>query len=186
MKRVLIDQGSSAKVVYYSLFKELKIPETDLSPPEVPLIGFSGIVVTSIGFIVIDAPSPYNAIFERNWLHALKAMHSLNLPPGGTVYWGRRQTGGLVRRPGASQAMLQQLGRVPSIKRVHWVEVLGKPVLEDVSSLVEQKSIEDLVKVPFNEDRSSFFMLGFSLMETKREEMVQFLKDNIEVFAWTP
>ncbi|XP_058202627.1 uncharacterized protein LOC131317063 [Rhododendron vialii] len=74
VKRVLIDQGSSAEVMYLSLFKELKIPESCLLPAEVPLIGFSGTPVWPLGritlpvvtgsvasnleFVVVDAPSP--------------------------------------------------------------------------------------------------------------------------------
>ncbi|XP_058215688.1 uncharacterized protein LOC131326819 [Rhododendron vialii] len=92
VKRVLIDQGSSAEVMYLSLFNELKIPQSCLLPAEVPLIGFSGTPVWHLGritlpvvtdsvasnqeFVVVDAPSPYNAILGRNWLHSIKAVAS--------------------------------------------------------------------------------------------------------------
>lgn len=59
-------------------------------------------------------------------------------------------------------------------------------VLEDVGEPVEEKAIEDLVSMPLNEDGSHFFLLGSSLSDTEREKMFQFLKSNIEVFAWTP
>ncbi|XP_058216759.1 uncharacterized protein LOC131327629 [Rhododendron vialii] len=42
VKRVLIDQGSSAEVMYYDLFKKLDLPELALQPTDVPLIGFNG------------------------------------------------------------------------------------------------------------------------------------------------
>ncbi|XP_058192074.1 uncharacterized protein LOC131309460 [Rhododendron vialii] len=42
VKRILIDQGSSAEVMYYDLFKKLDLPESALQPAEVPLIGFNG------------------------------------------------------------------------------------------------------------------------------------------------
>ncbi|XP_058219796.1 uncharacterized protein LOC131330278 [Rhododendron vialii] len=45
VKRVLIDQGSSAKVMYYELFKRLDLSESALQPAEVPLIGFNGALV---------------------------------------------------------------------------------------------------------------------------------------------
>lgn len=86
----------------------------------------------------------------------------------------------------AKQCYVSVVGKVPSSKRVHWVEVQDKPVLEDVGAPAEQKSIEDLVKVPITEDGSRFFTLGSSLTDAESEELVQFLKDNIEVFAWTP
>lgn len=40
--------------------------------------------------------------------------------------------------------------------------------------------------MPINEDGSRFFLLSSSLSDAEREEMFQFLKDNIDVFAWTP
>lgn len=40
VKRVLVDQGSSAEIMYNSLFKRLNIPIESLVPAEVPLIGF--------------------------------------------------------------------------------------------------------------------------------------------------
>lgn len=92
VKRVLVDQGSSAEIMYLSLFKELNIPQSSLVPTNVPLIGFSGTPVWPLGkivlpvvtglvavnmeFIVVDAPSPYNAILGRNWLHSIKAIAS--------------------------------------------------------------------------------------------------------------
>ncbi|XP_058189370.1 uncharacterized protein LOC131306956 [Rhododendron vialii] len=78
VKRVLIDQGSSAEVMYYDLFKKLDLPKSALQPAEVSLIGFNGAPVWPLGriflpvivgsktlsveFIVINVPSPYNAI----------------------------------------------------------------------------------------------------------------------------
>ncbi|XP_058202626.1 uncharacterized protein LOC131317062 [Rhododendron vialii] len=53
VKRVLIDQGSSAEVMYLSLFKELKIPKSCLLPAEVPLIGFSGTPIWPLGRITL-------------------------------------------------------------------------------------------------------------------------------------
>lgn len=90
VRRVLVDQGSSAEVMYYSLFKDLKLSEFDLRPSEVPLIGFNGASVWPLGmitllvragsvihdmeFVVVDVSSPYNAIIGRTWLHKMKAI----------------------------------------------------------------------------------------------------------------
>ncbi|XP_058180085.1 uncharacterized protein LOC131298624 [Rhododendron vialii] len=182
VKRVLVDQGSSAGVMYLSLFTELEIPESCLLPAEVPLIGFSGTPVWPLGritlpvvtgsvtsnleFVVVDAPSPYNAILGRNWLHSIKVVAS-------TYHQVVRQ------------CYVSAIGKTSSSKRVHWVEVPDKPVLEDVGSLPEEKSIEDLIKFPLNEDASRYFMLGADLPKAGSEETFQFLKSNIEVFAWT-
>lgn len=36
----------------------------------------AGSVALSFEFIVVNAPSPYNAILERNWLHDMKTIAS--------------------------------------------------------------------------------------------------------------
>ncbi|XP_058189439.1 uncharacterized protein LOC131307036 [Rhododendron vialii] len=92
VRHELVDQGSSTEVMYYSLFKDLKISDTDLRPSEVPLIGFNGASVWPLGmitlpvhcgsmiidmeFMVVDVPSSYNAIVGRTWLQKLKAIAS--------------------------------------------------------------------------------------------------------------
>ena len=45
MKRVLVDQGSSAEIIYLNLFKGLKLRSEDLTHYDSPLIGFNGKVV---------------------------------------------------------------------------------------------------------------------------------------------
>ena len=45
MKRVLVDQGSSAEIIYPDLFKGLKLRSEDLTHYDSPLIGFDGKVV---------------------------------------------------------------------------------------------------------------------------------------------
>ncbi|XP_058181303.1 uncharacterized protein LOC131299740 [Rhododendron vialii] len=92
VKRVLIDQGSSAEVMYYDLFKKLDLPKLALQPAEIPLIGFNGASVWPLGriflpvvvgsktlsvkFIVVNVPSSYNAILGRTWLHGMQAIAS--------------------------------------------------------------------------------------------------------------
>ena len=41
MKRILVDTRSLVKVMYYDLFKKLKLFQSDLKPPQALLIGFN-------------------------------------------------------------------------------------------------------------------------------------------------
>lgn len=75
---VLIDQGRSAEIMYFSLFKDLKLPKIDLHPSEVPLITFNrgpvwllrlitlpvrvGSKTHQMEFVMVDVLNPYNAI----------------------------------------------------------------------------------------------------------------------------
>ena len=92
MKRVLVDQGSRAEIMYFDLYNGLNLKPEDLTGCDSPQLGFDGKVVipkghirlpvqaglevVEVDFIVVDAYSPYNAIVARPWLYALGAISS--------------------------------------------------------------------------------------------------------------
>ena len=92
MKRVMVDQGSYAEIMYPDLYKGLNLKLEDLTAYDSPLVSFNGKLVTPKGqirllvqagsevvevdFIVVDAYSPYTAIVARPWLHTLGAVFS--------------------------------------------------------------------------------------------------------------
>ena len=43
---------------------------------------------------------------------------------------------------------------------------------------------EDLVKVAIGDDLEKFFQIGSQLPQQERKELIEFLKQNIDVFAW--
>ena len=92
MKRVMIDQGSGANVMYSDLFKGLGLKNQDLTKYDSLLVSFDGRVVIPQGqislpvsmegnevivtFIVINSFSPYTVILGRPWIHAMGAIPS--------------------------------------------------------------------------------------------------------------
>ena len=82
MHRVLVDNGSSADILYYSAFQQMKIDKEQLILTNAPLVGFGGTRVFPLGavilsvmvgdypqqitkdvtFLVVDCSSVYNAI----------------------------------------------------------------------------------------------------------------------------
>ena len=48
----------------------------------------------------------------------------------------------------------------------------------------KEAKCEDLVKVTIGDDPEKFFQIGSQLPQQKREELVEFLKQNIDFFAW--
>ena len=43
---------------------------------------------------------------------------------------------------------------------------------------------EDLMKVVIKDDPEKFFQIGSQLPQREREELIEFIKQNIDVFAW--
>ncbi|XP_020203945.1 uncharacterized protein LOC109789412 [Cajanus cajan] len=54
VKKTLIDQGSSADILYWNTFKQLGIPEEELTPYNKLLVGFAGERVNTKGFIKLS------------------------------------------------------------------------------------------------------------------------------------
>ena len=92
VKRVMVDQGNAAEIMYPDLYKGLSLRAEDLTPYSSPLVSFEGKVIVPKGqirlpvqtssetvevdFIVVDAYSPYTAIITRPWLHTLGTVFS--------------------------------------------------------------------------------------------------------------
>ena len=106
VKRVMIDQGSVADVMYPDLYKGLGLKSEDLTPYSSPLVSFerrmvapkglirlpvqAGMDVVEVDFIVVDVFSLYTVIMGRPWLHALGVVSStlhqkVKYPSGGKV-----------------------------------------------------------------------------------------------------
>ncbi|KAK3002434.1 hypothetical protein RJ639_021901 [Escallonia herrerae] len=96
VKRVLIDNGSSAEILFHDAFKKMNIPTDRLQKMDTPLYGFSyhpvaakGIIALPVAvgtppaqanfmldFVVVKVPSAYNAILGRLALNQLQAVVS--------------------------------------------------------------------------------------------------------------
>ncbi|XP_050264115.1 uncharacterized protein LOC126708368 [Quercus robur] len=92
VKRVMIDQGSGADVMYPDLFKGLGLKKEDLMKHTSPLVGFDGKVVipegqislpvimggkeVSVTFTIASSFSLYTAILGRPWIHSMRAVPS--------------------------------------------------------------------------------------------------------------
>ena len=90
MHRVLVDNGSSADILYYLAFQQMRIDRERLTPTNAPLVGFEGTRVFPLGaitlamragdyprqitrevtFLVVNCSSAYNAILGQPTLNS--------------------------------------------------------------------------------------------------------------------
>ena len=95
-KRILVDNGSSADIIYLPAFQQLKLDPGRLHPFDSPLVSFSedrvypkGIVTLTVivgtypkqltrqlDFLVVNCPSSYNLIIRRPTLNRWKSANS--------------------------------------------------------------------------------------------------------------
>ena len=92
VKRVMVDGGSVAEVMYPDLYRGLNLKLEDLTPYSSSLMSFDGklvipkgmvrllvqlgLEIVEVNFIVVATYSPYTAIVGRPWLHTLGAVVS--------------------------------------------------------------------------------------------------------------
>ena len=92
VKRVMVDQGSAAVIMYPDLYRGLSLRAEDLTPYSSPLVSFEGKVIipkgqirlpvqtssemVEVDLIIVDAYSSYTAIVAKPWLHTLEAVSS--------------------------------------------------------------------------------------------------------------
>ncbi|XP_021866632.2 uncharacterized protein [Spinacia oleracea] len=92
IKRILIDNGSSANVLFLEALQEMGLEENSIIRRSTVLVGFSGESLRTVGeislptyaegvnvmtkFSVVDCPSAYNVILGRPWIHKMKAVPS--------------------------------------------------------------------------------------------------------------
>jgi len=96
VKKVLVDQGSSVDILYWTTYQKLQLPDTAMIPYDEPIYGFSGEQVSTRGyidlhtvfregtqtktipirFLIADAPTSYNILLGRPSLNTLGAVVS--------------------------------------------------------------------------------------------------------------
>jgi hypothetical protein len=191
---VLIDNGSSADIIYLPAYQQMKIDKEQLKPIDIPFVGFTGDKVkplgvvsliieagtypkqvrTSVEFLVVDCPLAYNVIIGRPTLNKLRAVTS-------TYHL-------LVRFP--TEHGIGELKGDQATARECYFASLGPEATHQTMKIDEGHKLveltEELEVIALDDDEpSKTTSIGTKMDRTIREALISFLKSNMDVFAWT-
>ncbi|GAV69004.1 LOW QUALITY PROTEIN: hypothetical protein CFOL_v3_12505, partial [Cephalotus follicularis] len=182
MKRILIDNWSSANILYKHAFDQLRIPAY-LRPVKTLLVGFAGEMVHPMGsidlsvvagtapcqtqvmtFLVVDTPSPYKAIIGRSGLNLMEAIVStMHL----SVKFSTRFGVGEVQ--GDQQVTRQCYKTVIMDKGKEKVIPIANVELRGEVEPERSQLVEEVVHVPLEEgDAEKVFQVGSQLGEVEK------------------
>ncbi|XP_030941921.1 uncharacterized protein LOC115966935 [Quercus lobata] len=192
MHRVLVDNGSSADILYYSAFQQMRIDRERLILTNAPLVGFRGSRVFPLGavtlsemvgdypqqitknitFLVVDYSSAYNAILGRPTLNSWKAVTStyhlmIKFP---TDYGVRELRRSQMAARECYVAMMEMEDQVQALS------------IEEHRTVMEP--VEKLEEIPLgssNPGRTT--KIGTLANPAIRQELITFLRGNRDVFA---
>ena len=196
-----MNSDNSANILFAEVYDKLNLGRKRLQPIRSPLIGFSGEKVYPLGsitlpitvratpqsstvmvnFLVIDCPSAYNIILGRPALNTLRAIPStyhliLRFPTSNVV--------GEIRgdQIAASECYVSSM-KTRKPHEALQVEVLNP---RDDAAIERGEPVEELTLVVLDEEHpDGKLYIGSSLSKDLVRHLIDFLKRNMDIFAWS-
>ncbi|XP_052209219.1 uncharacterized protein LOC127812736 [Diospyros lotus] len=190
ISRILVDSGSSINLIYWNCFEQMHISQDRLKKVSSPLYNFTGEAVSVAGsvqlpvtlgadpqsltrqanFMVVKAPSAaYNMILGRPLLNDMRAVVS-------SCYL-------LMKFPTLSRVG-QVRGDQRKARSCYVSSTKGKRAEETAH---KPQPVEELEAVRLSDtDPEKLVYVGTKLPKPVKEEIMGCLRENLDVFAWTP
>ncbi|KAL2235215.1 UNVERIFIED_CONTAM: Retrovirus-related Pol polyprotein from transposon [Sesamum indicum] len=199
--KVLVDNESSADIIFREVLRKMDLDSVRLEPVKMPLVGFGGAEVESLGaidlpvsigeepkkktlmvkFLVIDTPFTCNVILGRPGLNSFRAVVS--------TYHLKMK---FPTQHGIGEVLCDQVetkrcynlslkkGEVTEKRRREDSSKMERPKLMERIEPMDHKEIE-----PMQEGHGKRTRIGSKLGEFENV-MITFLRKNVDMFAWEP
>ncbi|KAL5560380.1 hypothetical protein UlMin_036591 [Ulmus minor] len=179
--RILVDNGSSADILFKSTFNRMNLVGVKIEPTASSLSGFTGDSISSEGilnlpvelgsspcqhiqavdFVLVDCPSPYNAIIGRPTLNKIRAVTS-------------------------TYHLLVKFPTVGGIGILRGDQTELREIYEVANRSVQVQGIKKLTEVPlFDDEPEKTCKIGSALTGQFKEDLIIFLREHRDVFAWS-
>ncbi|XP_059625366.1 uncharacterized protein LOC132268551 [Cornus florida] len=176
VRRVLIDPGSSANIMPRDTFDRLEIKQDQLKSTGNPLVGFDGKRVEPVGmvevavhaaervlmetFVVVEINPSYNLLMGRGWIHRVRGVPS-------TLH----------------QVMRCLTPDGTKVIDIHEDQVAAKECYSVTLKHAGKGKAPIRSIDQFRPERTT--KVGERLVEEEKQELVDFLSQNADVFAWS-
>nr|XP_009387907.1 PREDICTED: uncharacterized protein LOC103974748 [Musa acuminata subsp. malaccensis] len=202
VKRVMVDTGSSADILYLDAFQKLGLSHDALVTMSSALTGFTYKSILPLGttvlpltlgeaprtktvmitFLVVDLPTAYNAILGRPTLNKLRAVISTYHR---TVKFPTRA--GVGEAKGNPRESRRCYLTTISLHKRRRAELPLKDPREIKRSSRHPEPTGPTVDVPLQDGRpDQTVKVGSELLEHERARLINLLQENVDVFAWSP
>jgi hypothetical protein len=205
IKKVLMDNRSSAYILFMKTFEKMSLSQHMLQPPEYPLLGFGGKPIKPVGkialpvsfgdldnartetltFDVVNMYHPYLAIFSRGFTSKFDAIirqqflcMKISAPKGViTVFGDQQEARNIEKGHTLGQTIVHHLNSAEERKEPYGEAKRDKEKIEIVVDGETKKLYLD--DMPYRS-----VVIGAQLSSEEEKKLAQFLNKNKDVFAW--
>ena len=211
LHNILVDNGSSADILFIKAFESMGLNRRTLAPAGNALFGFGGRRIEAVGktdlmvgfaegervrtekvtFDVVNMDYPYTAIFGRGMLCKFDAIIRqsylcMKMPsPFGiiTVHGNHEAARRIEAKPIQGYSMVNKVSGKPENLEE---EDDHEPGERTKAIEPRMEPAEESCRIPLSENRPEKTVhLGNTLSPAKKEDLLKFLNDSKEVFAWS-